>query len=88
MKKVRTYLFDVKNKWMDIGIELKIDIDILVKIRQRYNNDPAECLLEMIVEWLKFIDPPPTRDALIMALQARSVDEKKLAKSIIMLACL
>ena len=65
---------------MDIGIELEIDIDILVKIKQRCNNDPAECLKEMITEWLKFIDPPPTRDALITALQARSVDERELAK--------
>ena len=82
MKQVRTFLFDVKKKWMDIGIELEIDIDILMRIRQRENHDFAEHLLEMIVEWLKFIDPPPTRDALIKALQARSVDEKKLAKSI------
>ena len=83
MKQVRTYLFDVKEKWMDIGIELEIDIDILVKIRNRHHNNPAECLLEMIMEWLKFIDPPPTRVALITALQARSVDEEKIAKGIV-----
>lgn len=68
---------------MNIGIELEIDIDILVKIRQRHHNDPAECLKEMITEWLKFINPPPTRDALIEALQATAIDEKKLAEGMV-----
>lgn len=67
---------------MDIGIELEIDIELLVKIRQQHNNDPANCLLEMIVEWLKRIKPPPTWDDLVYALQARAVDEKDLAKGI------
>ena len=67
---------------MDIGIELEIDSEILVEIRQQH-KDAAACLLEMIIVWLKYVDPRPTRDALINALKARAVNEKVLAEGML-----
>ena len=67
---------------MDIGIELEIDSEILEEIRQQH-KDTAACLLEMIIVWLKFVDPKPTRDALINALKARAVKENDLAEGML-----
>ena len=59
LKNVRGLLYDVREKWYDIGIELEIDAKELDIIRDKF-ADPGTCLLEMIKIWLKSINPQPT----------------------------
>ena len=52
-----------------------MNVEDLRVIKAQYNNDPGECLTEMIMLWLKSIDPPPTWEALYNALKADPVNE-------------
>ena len=74
---VRNELHDVRTKWLDIGVELKVKIATLKSIEAKY-NDPKDCLREVITEWLK-ADDHPTWKSLVDALRTRVIDEPKLA---------
>ena len=80
LKQVRELLLEVKDKWLDIGIELGVDIDVLFKIKSEFKNNPADCLREMIRAWLKFYDPLPSLETLCEALHSKYVDAVDLAK--------
>ena len=75
---VRNELHDVRTKWYDIGVELKLKIPTLKSIETRYNDDPKDCLREVITEWLKVVDHQ-TWKPLVDALRTRVIDEPKLA---------
>ena len=80
LRKVKKFLrcHDVDSKkWMDIGVDLGLDIDVLFKIRSLYGDNPDICIWEMITAWLKFFDPLPTWGILSNAL--RGNNEVKLA---------
>ena len=81
LKKVRDFLYDVRLKWYDIGLELEMDQTELDVIKSKYKDDPNDCLREMVSAWLKSFENPPTWEALAEALSSRAVNEKKLAKS-------
>ena len=53
LRDVRTRIWDARNKWFDIGIELDVQHTDLTAIRQRCNDDPNACLTEMLACWLK-----------------------------------
>ena len=72
-------LHDVRSKWYDIGIQLKVSIGTLDTIKANAGDD-KECLREMLKEWLKRLSPLPTNNSLITALQSRTVGENRLAK--------
>ena len=74
---VRNELHDVRTKWLDIGVELKVKIPSLQSIEVKY-NDPKDCLREVITEWLKAGDHA-TWESLVDALRTRVIDEPKLA---------
>ena len=76
LKIVRKFLFQAREKWYDIGVELDIDPSILDSIQDRY-SDPKDCLTEMIKEWLK---SKPTWSALGDALKEEAVDEVELSE--------
>ena len=42
-------------------------------------RDPGECLREMLIMWLRRIQPQPTRRALAAALCSRAVGERQIA---------
>lgn len=72
MKKIKKFLQDVDvKKWMDIGVDLGLDIDVLFKIRAS-GDDPADCMRDMITVWLKFVNPLPTWGTLSIALRANN----------------
>lgn len=77
LKELRTFLYDVRLKWYDIGLELEIDDNDLDVIKSVNNNDPSKCLVELIKVWLKL---EPTWKALAEALGAQAVREKALSK--------
>ena len=79
LKKIRELLFEVKDKWLDIGIELGVDIDVLLRIKMDFNIQ-ADCLREMIRAWLKMYDPLPSLRSLCEVLQSKYVNAMELAE--------
>ena len=75
---VRNEIHDARNKWYDIGIELKVDVSTLKSIESKY-SDAKDCLREVITGWLKAVSPKPTWRSLVDALRQPAVDESKLA---------
>ncbi len=67
LKKVRNYLWEVRTKWFDIGIELNLKPDQLDVIKCDHSN-VQDCYTQMLREWLAQIDPLPTWSALVVAL--------------------
>ena len=80
LKKFREFLFDVKLKWYDIGIELEIKQEELDVIKRINHEDPSACLLKMIAGWLKSTtDEKKAWKTLADALNSKPVNEKALA---------
>ena len=82
LKHARKLLYPIRNKWYDIGIELDLNTAELDVIKSQYNDDPAECLLEMIKIWLRSISPCPTWDVLAEALRAEAINELMVAEQV------
>ena len=83
LKKFREFLFDVKLKWYDIGIELEIEKEELDIIKKRNHDDPSACLLDMIAGWLKSTTTNDEKKAwktLADALKSKPVKENALAE--------
>lgn len=71
-------LYEVKEKWYDIGIQLDIDVKILDKIRSEYKDDVASCLREILTVWL--LRENPSWGELAEALKAKTVNKIELAE--------
>ena len=82
LRDVRRAIWDVRRKWFDLGLELDIPLSDLNNIRARYKDASSDCLIQILVEWLKRSSPPPTWRALIAALRDQAVDEEALAEVI------
>lgn len=70
----------VSDKWEDIGIELEVDDEKLVQIREKFSGDTQcskKCLREAMREWLKPNNPPPSWEAIVQVMD--DVGEDKLA---------
>ena len=67
----------VSDKWEDIGIELEVDDELLVQIKKDYPGDSKQCLREMLREWLKTSNPPPSWEAIAQV--AADVGDEELA---------
>ena len=78
---VREELLDVSSKWFDIGLKLKLRVGFLERVRKQY-PDPSEALREMLLHWLKKVNPPPTWEGLVCALESRTVGEPRLAEQL------
>ncbi len=81
-KVVRKALWDVRGKWHDIGTELDLPIMELGNIRDQHKNDFKVCLGEMVTQWLKRLNPRPTWEALVEALEEPTVGEEATALSL------
>ena len=80
LKIVRDFLYPIKLKWYDLGIELDIPGEELDEIKSKNRDDYGACLRDMIRVRLKFRDDPLTWGHLEAALQARAINELKLAE--------
>ena len=78
---VREELLDVRYKWFDIGLELRLSVGTLERIRDQYTS-PSTSLREVLLHWLKKVDPPPTWEGLACVLERRTVGEPWLAKQL------
>ena len=82
LSKVRAELFEVREKWYNIGTDLGLTQDTLEKIQQNVESkDPNECLLRMLLEWLKATDLSPTWRKLSKAVQQSQVVDKAVTGS-------
>ena len=72
-------MYDVRLKWYDLGLELDIPALKLDVIAQKNKNDHSDCLRDMLRVWLRFVDNPPTWDAIAKALTTKVIDELELA---------
>ena len=66
-----TLLRPIASKWMNIGVVLGVPIDILDAIKYEASQSCNACLREMLRVWLnsKQVDPPPTWDNFIEAIE-------------------
>ena len=74
-------LLDVSHNWFNLGLKLKLNATTLVCVRDQY-PDPSTALREMLLHWLKKVDPPPTWEGLACALESRAVGEPRLAEQL------
>ena len=81
LKSLHSELHPVSDKWFSLGVQLHVPIGTLRCIRNDIRT-VAECLLEMLTVWLKQINPPPTWNNLIKALESPPVGEGLLAQQL------
>ena len=79
---VRSAKYPVRHKWYDIGLELNISFRTLNVIKTDCPQNSADCLREMLVEWLSRTSPAPCWSSLVEALSSEPVGEKRLADEI------
>ena len=80
LKNVRSFLYEVKLKWYDLGIELDVEVETLDEIKASNRDDHGACLREMIKVRLGFVDKPLTWTHIADALNAKAINEQKLAE--------
>ena len=74
-------LHDVRTKWYDFGLQIKVKSSDLDAIKQKNREDPHVCFRELLNDWLKQANPKPTWKAVISALQSPTVGFEQLAES-------
>ena len=75
-------LFDVKRKWYNIGLQLKVSDTKLDEIESACGGDFEVALRRTLQEWRKQLEPRPTWSSLVKALRSRTVDEQDLAANL------
>ena len=81
LKVLQEKLFDVSNKWYDIGLQLLLNADTLDNIEAN-SGSTQHCLREMLKKWLRKVNPYPTWKAVVDALKSVVVGEQKLAQQL------
>ena len=79
---VQRKLFSVKTEWYNLGLELGLRVSTLDGIDTKYNSDPPQCFRQVLKEWLKGVNPPPTWQAMVKALKSDTVAQYHLAEQI------
>ena len=74
-------MWDARSRWFDLGFQLEIEYTELEVIKMS-NSDAYACFRKMLSTWLKMIDPPPSWECLMTALEHDSVKCGDLAESI------
>lgn len=78
LRRVRHVLYPAREKWFDIGIELKVEVETLKCIRTE-QTDHGACLREMLIEVLQS-DPQPTWEMIAEALKVEAINRPDLAR--------
>ena len=79
IKEVKDFLYEIRLKWYDFGIELEVKTGELDVIKSKYRDEPGSCLRETLKERLRFPDNPLTWSAIAKALNAKAINEVALA---------
>ena len=65
-------LLPVSSQWMNIGVMLSLNHGRLSAIETQSRGVPDNCLREMLNDWLQQTSPPPTKSALVNAVEMYS----------------
>ena len=82
LRTVQRAVWEARPQWYNIGLELYLRVGDLDVIRANHDNMPEDCFREMLVHWLKRVDPPPTWSALVAALGSWNVGYEDLAEHV------
>ena len=82
LKTVRKAVWGARTKWMDIGLELDLDITDLNAIELTHRGDIGRCFIDMLTLWLKQVDPPPIWSTMVAALQEPIIGFGNLAEQV------
>ena len=82
LKTVKKAVWGARTKWMDIGLELDLDVTDLTAIDATHRGDIGRCFIEMLTLWLKQVDPSPTWSAMVAALQEPIIGFGSLAEQV------
>ena len=83
LRTVQTKLWEARNKWFNIGLELGLTYNVLVEIRDRHRGDPSECFTHLLARWLQSSDPPATWSSILEALRSPTINLAELANSMV-----
>ena len=75
-------LYEVRDKWYHLGVQLKVPISDLRAIRTQFRDNPDDSLLEMLSVWLSITTPSPTWQTVVDALCCASIGRQKIAENI------
>ena len=76
---VQNAIHGAQAKWYLIGVGLQVNVSTLDNIKSTCTTSSTECLCQVLIQWLKAIDPKPTWRALVDVLRTPVIDEKQLA---------
>lgn len=79
---VQRKLHAVTTSWYNLGLELGLKVPILDLIDTKYRGNPSKCFRRVLKEWLRGIDPLPTWELVVIALNSPTVGEHQLAEEI------
>ena len=79
---VQRKLFAVRTEWYNLGLELGQRVPTLDSIDAKCSGDPSQCFRQVLAEWLKGVNPPPTWQAMVKALKSPTVEQYRLAEHI------
>ena len=82
LKTLMNELFEVRDKWYHLGVQLSMRTSDLKAIRTQYHNDPDDCLLEMLSQWLSITTPPPTWQIVVDVLCSTAISRPLVAQAI------
>ena len=60
---------EVATKWEQIGVVLGVNAGFLKTTKRKYPGDYRMCFIEMLKEWMKQVNPPPSWSAIISAIE-------------------
>ena len=86
LKEVRNKVFPATSKWYDLGLELGILSDDLDTIKKG-NDEPQDCLREVLKRWLDNADLTPTWTTIIIALRSPAVGHQSFAEELEQQVC-
>ena len=82
LPKVRNLIWDASPKWYDLGLELGVREVTLRIIKKSCDGEVGSCFTEMLSTWLKMVDPRPSWEGLIEALEQPAVGYADLAETV------
>ncbi len=81
LQEVYSELVLAAKDWFDMGLALRIKVDILEGIKSKENSDKT-CLREMLTYWLRSLPSSPTWSDICNVLRSNTVQQDNLAYTI------
>ena len=82
LKTVLKVLWEARGKWYNIGVELDVETSTLDIISTECQGKVEDCFRKILTKWLNRVEPQPSWNALVEALESPTVDHPNLADKI------